>query len=183
MMPAPGILHSAVRMRTDFGGTYQFHPQGRKSAEQVARENAYALVSCSADFRSWRWRLYVPPKRRFTYGLHCALSHKMPAFIVMLRWSSQGECNWQRMCYCCAHSIWTEEAIWGNARIRVWQVICIYLVQERALYGTFGFHRGLEFLDYRLLKMGSPHIVVTRRFSSNIHRPSSRILTSPWSRM
>jgi hypothetical protein len=30
------------------------------------------LVSCSADFRPWRWRWKIPPKRRFTYGLHGA---------------------------------------------------------------------------------------------------------------
>jgi hypothetical protein len=28
------------------------------------------LVPYSADFRTWRWRWYIPPKRRFTYGLH-----------------------------------------------------------------------------------------------------------------
>jgi hypothetical protein len=28
------------------------------------------LVSCSANFRPWRWRWHVPPKRRLTYGLH-----------------------------------------------------------------------------------------------------------------
>jgi hypothetical protein len=26
----------------------------------------------STDFRPWRWRWFVPPKRRFTYGLHGA---------------------------------------------------------------------------------------------------------------
>jgi hypothetical protein len=32
-------------------------------------------------FRSWRWRWYVPPKRRFTYGLHGDISQKMVTFI------------------------------------------------------------------------------------------------------
>jgi hypothetical protein len=34
------------------------------------RKHLLSLVSCSADFRSWRWRRYVPPKRRFIYGLY-----------------------------------------------------------------------------------------------------------------
>jgi hypothetical protein len=41
----------------------------------------YTLVSCSADFRRWRRSWYVPTKRRFTYGLHGAISQKMATFI------------------------------------------------------------------------------------------------------
>jgi hypothetical protein len=29
----------------------------------------------------WRWRLYVPPKRRFRYGLHGDISQKMTTFL------------------------------------------------------------------------------------------------------
>jgi hypothetical protein len=42
----------------------------------------YTLVSCSANFRPWRWRWYIPPKRQFAYGLHGAISQKMATFIT-----------------------------------------------------------------------------------------------------
>jgi hypothetical protein len=37
----------------------------------------WKMISCSVDFRSWRWRWYVPPKLRFTYRLHGAISQKI----------------------------------------------------------------------------------------------------------
>jgi hypothetical protein len=37
-------------------------------------------VPCSADFLPWRWRWYVPPKRRFTYGLHGAIPQKTATY-------------------------------------------------------------------------------------------------------
>jgi hypothetical protein len=43
-----------------------------------------SLVSCSSDFRPWRWRWYVLPKRRFIYGLHGTISQKMEIFINYL---------------------------------------------------------------------------------------------------
>jgi hypothetical protein len=36
---------------------------------------------CSADILPWRRRSCVPPKRRFTYGAHGAISQKVVAFI------------------------------------------------------------------------------------------------------
>jgi hypothetical protein len=33
----------------------------------------YTLIPCSADFRPWRWRWYVPTKGRFTHGLYMTL--------------------------------------------------------------------------------------------------------------
>jgi hypothetical protein len=44
--------------------------------------NCRTLVSCLADFQPWRWRWYVPPKRRFTYGLHGAISQKLAILIT-----------------------------------------------------------------------------------------------------
>jgi hypothetical protein len=45
----------------------------RYSAAKSACESSYyTLVSCSADFRPWSWRWYVPPKNRFTNGLQGA---------------------------------------------------------------------------------------------------------------
>jgi hypothetical protein len=48
----------------------------------------FLLATCShtgfllADFRPWRWRWYLPPKRRFTQDLHGATSQKTSFFIV-----------------------------------------------------------------------------------------------------
>jgi hypothetical protein len=38
------------------------------------------LISCLVDFRTWRWRWFVLPKRRFTYGLHGGISQEMVTF-------------------------------------------------------------------------------------------------------
>jgi hypothetical protein len=40
------------------------------------------LVPSAADFRTWRWRWYIPPKHLFIYGLHSAVSRKMATFIT-----------------------------------------------------------------------------------------------------
>jgi hypothetical protein len=56
-----------------FGGKYQLH---------LHWVTCCTLVSCLADFRSWRWRLYVPPKRRFTYELHGTISQKMATLMI-----------------------------------------------------------------------------------------------------
>jgi hypothetical protein len=41
------------------------------------------LVSCSAYFQSWRWRWCIAAKRRFTYRLHFAVSHKVETFDIL----------------------------------------------------------------------------------------------------
>jgi hypothetical protein len=46
----------------------QKNPRARNQGEQVAAD--------------WRWRRYVPPKRRFTHDLHSATSQKTAFFIV-----------------------------------------------------------------------------------------------------
>jgi hypothetical protein len=38
------------------------------------------FLSCSADFKPWRWRWYVSSKRSFIYGLHDAISPKTATF-------------------------------------------------------------------------------------------------------
>jgi Tfp pilus assembly protein PilN len=38
------------------------------------------------SFLPWRWRRYVPPKRRLTPLLHGATSHKTAFFILLGRW-------------------------------------------------------------------------------------------------
>jgi hypothetical protein len=47
-----------------FGGTYRI-------------ATCWKLIYFSADFRPWRWRWYITPKSRFTYGLYGVLSQKM----------------------------------------------------------------------------------------------------------
>jgi hypothetical protein len=42
----------------------------------------YTLVFCSADFLPWRWKWYVPPKRRSTYDPHGAMAQKMAIFMT-----------------------------------------------------------------------------------------------------
>jgi hypothetical protein len=44
-------------------------------------QGASTLVSSSVDFRPWKWKWYVPPKRGFTYGIHGALSRKTSGFL------------------------------------------------------------------------------------------------------
>jgi hypothetical protein len=58
------IANCSPYLNRGFGGKYRLHLQGRKWA------TCYKLVSCSANFRSRRWRWYIPPKRLFTYRLN-----------------------------------------------------------------------------------------------------------------
>jgi hypothetical protein len=74
-------------MNWRFGWLYHLHLQDLKSTKQeisvrAAKPAAVTLVSCSADFRPWRWNWYVPPKRRFIYRIHGAISQKMAVFIT-----------------------------------------------------------------------------------------------------
>jgi hypothetical protein len=66
---------------TTFRGTYRLHLQSQKLAElEFYLAVRCTLVSCSATFHPWRWKWYVPPKRRITYALHGAISQKMATF-------------------------------------------------------------------------------------------------------
>jgi hypothetical protein len=40
-----------------FGGKYHFHLQ-----DKINLATCCTPISCSADFRPWRWKLYLPPK-------------------------------------------------------------------------------------------------------------------------
>jgi hypothetical protein len=51
-------------------------------------DTCYMLLSCSVDFRPWRWRLQVLRKRRFTYGLHSATSQKIATFILHVQFQT-----------------------------------------------------------------------------------------------
>jgi hypothetical protein len=71
----------SCEMDRRFGGTYCLHLQVEKSASE---EPAWASSSRpAADFSTWRWRQYVPPKRRsISQDLHGATSQKTAFFIA-----------------------------------------------------------------------------------------------------
>jgi hypothetical protein len=68
-----------------FGGTYRLHLKGRNIRERGTRFSGWLqinAVSRSSIFLPWRWRRYVPPKRRLMQDLHSATSYKTTFFIV-----------------------------------------------------------------------------------------------------
>jgi hypothetical protein len=69
-------LCSPFKVNIHFGGTYHLHLQIRISRARFQRKKQVASTLL-ATFFPWRWRRYVPPKRRLTFnGLHCVMSHK-----------------------------------------------------------------------------------------------------------
>jgi hypothetical protein len=64
-----------------FGGTYHLHLQGKKIRERGTSVSKQ-LQTRSRIFLPWRWRRYVPPKRRFVQERHGATSQKAAFFIV-----------------------------------------------------------------------------------------------------
>jgi hypothetical protein len=65
-------------------------------AQTVCRVCSHLLTLApgSRIFLPWRWRRYVPPKRRFTQDLHGATSKKTAFFIVTTVKTSNLTCNW-----------------------------------------------------------------------------------------
>jgi hypothetical protein len=63
------------------------HKVGHKVLIFRSLASCCPLVSCPAEFLPWRWRRYVPPKRRFTYGLHGSISYPVCISYKMLGWS------------------------------------------------------------------------------------------------
>jgi hypothetical protein len=63
---------------------YRLHLQGRKIRERrySVSPQTLTLVPRSRVFLPWRWRRYVPPKRRFTQDLQGATSQKTALLIV-----------------------------------------------------------------------------------------------------
>jgi hypothetical protein len=73
---------SPFKVSRRFGGTYRLHLL------------AFTLVFCSLILRPWRWRRYIPPKRRLTFnGLHCIISQKIGLFINTAVRTSNPELN------------------------------------------------------------------------------------------
>jgi hypothetical protein len=74
-----------------FGGTYRLHIQGIKIGERGSNVSRWLhTADCNhlltlvprSRILPWRWRRYVPPKRRLTHDLHGATSQKTAFFIV-----------------------------------------------------------------------------------------------------
>jgi hypothetical protein len=69
---------SPLRVNRRFRGTYRLHLQSRKN--KLSKKPAWEQVASRAQLivRLWRWRRYVPLKRRLTLnGLHGVISKKM----------------------------------------------------------------------------------------------------------
>jgi hypothetical protein len=83
---------SPLSVNRRFGGTYRLNLQGRKNKfNKKPAWQPMVLATCShAGFllnlfsRPWRWRRYLPPKRRLTLnGLQDVVSQKMALFIII----------------------------------------------------------------------------------------------------
>jgi hypothetical protein len=78
---------SPLSVSRRFGETYSLHLQGRRN-KFSKKPASKLLATCLLDgflmklfLRPWKWRRYVPPKRRLTLkGLHGVISQKMILF-------------------------------------------------------------------------------------------------------
>jgi hypothetical protein len=71
---------SPLKVNQRFEETYCLHLQGRRISSLVSRWFHARLI-----LRPWKWRLYVPPKRRLTSnGLHGGIYQKIVLFILTL---------------------------------------------------------------------------------------------------
>jgi hypothetical protein len=71
-------LCSPLNVNRRFGGTYRLHLQGRRiSWARNQQSSACHLLSywflTRLILRPWRWRRYIPPKRRLTFNDYTAL--------------------------------------------------------------------------------------------------------------
>jgi hypothetical protein len=69
-----------------FGGTYRLHLQGRTmwwARYQLCLQPASPWYLARLILQTWRWKRYVPPKRRLTFnGLHGLSSRKTVLFFL-----------------------------------------------------------------------------------------------------
>jgi hypothetical protein len=64
---------SPTEVHQRFGGMYCLFLQCRKVSQAKIKQYSYIRLTCLI-LRSWRWRLYFLPKRRWTTRLHCVHS-------------------------------------------------------------------------------------------------------------
>jgi hypothetical protein len=79
-----GDLETSARLETHrcFGRTYS--PNFRVEELSRARNQRESRWEARLIFRPWRWRRYVPPKRRlFFNGLHGVMSQEIALFITI----------------------------------------------------------------------------------------------------
>jgi hypothetical protein len=69
-LPSSGIYRRVVRIWADVS----------EERIRILPSHLLSLVSRWTDFRPWRWRWHVTPKRRLIYGLHGAISQKVCNF-------------------------------------------------------------------------------------------------------
>jgi hypothetical protein len=68
---------SPLSVNRNFGETYRLYLQGQATC-------FHAVFLLNLFFRPWRWRRYVPPKRRLTLNrLHGVIAQKMVLFIII----------------------------------------------------------------------------------------------------
>jgi hypothetical protein len=77
------------------------------------------VVLCSRIFLPWRWRRYVPPKRRLTPELHSATSQKTTFFTVFTCYNFV-ERKWKIVHFGWRVSICVSACIEYNSRVTRW---------------------------------------------------------------
>jgi hypothetical protein len=81
---------SPLSVNRRIGGTYRLYLQGRKiSWARNQRESRCLLPThwflAQLFLRTWRWRRYIPPKRRLTFnGLYGVISQKIVIFNLLM---------------------------------------------------------------------------------------------------
>jgi hypothetical protein len=73
-----GIYRHIVRMWSDVS-----KERMTRIFRVESQRNHLLHVGFLADFRPWRWRLYVTAKRLLTYRVHDAVSQKIATFITI----------------------------------------------------------------------------------------------------
>jgi hypothetical protein len=120
---------SPLKVKRRFGGTHRLHLQDRRICQARNKHEAGRKQSCDWPILwSWRWRRYVPPKRRLAFNeLHDILSQKTELFITTaLRTSNPIYlyfvcnvmtyfCVWWTMTYFC---VW-----WTDRQFKPWRVL------------------------------------------------------------
>jgi hypothetical protein len=93
---------SPLKVNRRFGGIYRLHfhclkiSRARNQREIRWQTELSRWFLARHIFRPWRWRRYVPPKRRLTFnGLHSIMSQKMVLFITTVVSISNPTCDWR----------------------------------------------------------------------------------------
>jgi hypothetical protein len=81
---------SLLKVNRRFGGTCRFHFQGRIRRESSACHLLSRWFLARLILRHWRWRQYVPLKRRLTFnGLHSVITRHCSTLCPCSQWIIQ----------------------------------------------------------------------------------------------